>query len=178
MWIGWFARIHAGPPRATLCSSVTSSSPDPPRARTSSPDRAPRLSITPWPTAWLKLVGSGSSSRSSMLHCQRALLSTVTTSASSTSPPNLVQHQRTKHVDIDLHFVSQQVAIGDVYVLHVPTTSQFVDIFMKGLPTSVFLEFWSSLNIRCGYNFDYTEGGGGGWKMCCNIGTLGLGSPP
>jgi hypothetical protein len=46
-----------------------------------------------------------------------------------------------KHVEIDLHFVQERVAIGDVCVLHVPTTSQFVDIFTKGLSTSVFSEF-------------------------------------
>jgi hypothetical protein len=40
-----------------------------------------------------------------------------------------VQHQRTKHVEINLHFVHDRVAIGDVRVLHVPTTSQFADIF-------------------------------------------------
>jgi hypothetical protein len=60
---------------------------------------------------------------------------------------NPVQHQRTKHVEIDLHFVRERVALGDVRVLHVPTTSQFADIFTKGLPTSVFSEFRSSLNV-------------------------------
>jgi hypothetical protein len=54
---------------------------------------------------------------------------------------NPIQHQRTMHVEIDLHFVRERVAIGDVRVLHVPTISQFADIFMKGLPTSVFSEF-------------------------------------
>ncbi|WVZ75672.1 hypothetical protein U9M48_023707 [Paspalum notatum var. saurae] len=47
---------------------------------------------------------------------------------------NPVQHQRTKHVEIVLHFVRDRVAIGDVRVLHVPTTSQFADIFTKGWP--------------------------------------------
>jgi hypothetical protein len=29
----------------------------------------------------------------------------------------------------------------------VPTTSQFTDVFTKGLPSSVFQEFHSSLNV-------------------------------
>jgi len=61
---------------------------------------------------------------------------------------NPVQHQRTKHVEIDLHFVRERVALGEVRVLHVPTTSQYADIFTKGLPTSIFTEFHSSLNVR------------------------------
>ena len=63
---------------------------------------------------------------------------------------NPIQHQRAKHVEINLHFVRDRVAIGDVRVLHVPTTSQFADIFTKGLPTSTFSEFRSSLNVAGG----------------------------
>ncbi|XP_066333530.1 uncharacterized mitochondrial protein AtMg00810-like [Miscanthus floridulus] len=60
---------------------------------------------------------------------------------------NPVQHQRTKHVEIDLHFVREKVALGHVRVLHVPTTSQYADVFTKGLPTSLFQEFRFSLNV-------------------------------
>jgi len=49
---------------------------------------------------------------------------------------NLV-HQRTKHIEIDLHFVRERVLIGDLRVLHMPTSSQYADIFTKGLPSSV-----------------------------------------
>jgi hypothetical protein len=60
---------------------------------------------------------------------------------------NPVQHQRMKHVEIDLHFVRDRVALGEVKVLHVPSSSQFADVFTKGLPSTVFTDFRSSLNI-------------------------------
>ncbi|XP_051211835.1 uncharacterized protein [Lolium perenne] len=54
---------------------------------------------------------------------------------------------RTKHVEIDLHFVRDRVTLGEVKVLHVPSSSQFADVFTKGLPTPVFQDFRYSLNI-------------------------------
>lgn len=61
---------------------------------------------------------------------------------------NPVQHQQTKHVEIDIHFVRERVALGQIKVLHVPSSLQFADIFTKGLPTSLFLDFRSSLSVR------------------------------
>jgi hypothetical protein len=57
-----------------------------------------------------------------------------------------VHHQCTKYVEINLHFVRERVALCDVRVLHVPTTSLFADI-SKGLPSVVFTESKCSLNI-------------------------------
>nr|GEU64294.1 ribonuclease H-like domain-containing protein [Tanacetum cinerariifolium] len=61
---------------------------------------------------------------------------------------NPVQHQRTKHTQIDIHFVREYVASSQVHVLHVPSRFQYADIFTKGLPTALFLEFCSSLNVQ------------------------------
>jgi hypothetical protein len=81
--------------------------------------------------------------RATIVYCDN-----VSTVYLSTNP---VQHQRTKHIEIDLHFVREHVAAGAVRVLHVPTSSQYADIFTKGLPSSIFHEFRSSLNVLpCG----------------------------
>ncbi|GJW65038.1 ribonuclease H-like domain-containing protein [Tanacetum coccineum] len=62
---------------------------------------------------------------------------------------NPVQHQRTKHIEIDIQFVRDLVATDQVRVLHVPSHYQFAYIFTKGLPTALFEEFRSSFSVRC-----------------------------
>jgi hypothetical protein len=52
-----------------------------------------------------------------------------------------------KHIEIDLHFVQDKVSQGEIKVLHIPSSSQYADIFTKGLPTTLFQEFRSSLNL-------------------------------
>ena len=54
---------------------------------------------------------------------------------------NPVHHKRTKHIELDVHFVREKVAVGQCKVLHVPTTQQFADVMTKGLPTASFKEF-------------------------------------
>ncbi|GKD81427.1 ribonuclease H-like domain-containing protein [Tanacetum coccineum] len=51
---------------------------------------------------------------------------------------NLVQHQRMKHIEINIQFVLDMVAGGQVRVLHVPSRHQYVDLFTKGLASTLF----------------------------------------
>ncbi|KAJ9553289.1 hypothetical protein OSB04_017334, partial [Centaurea solstitialis] len=52
------------------------------------------------------------------------------------------------HVEIDIHFVRDKVANGQIRVLHVPSQFQYADIFTKGLPSALFFDFRSSLSVR------------------------------
>jgi hypothetical protein len=60
---------------------------------------------------------------------------------------NPVQHRRMKHIELDIHFVREKVDLGVLRVLHVPSSSQFVDLFTKGLPSALFTEFRASLHV-------------------------------
>jgi hypothetical protein len=61
---------------------------------------------------------------------------------------NPVHHRRMKHIEIDIHFIREKVALGKFRVLHVPSSHQFADIMTKGLPVQLFTEFRSSLCVR------------------------------
>ncbi|GJR24730.1 ribonuclease H-like domain-containing protein [Tanacetum coccineum] len=61
---------------------------------------------------------------------------------------NPVQHQRTKHIEIDIRFVRDLVAAG-VRVLHVSSRYQCADIFTKRLLPTLFEEFHTSLSVQC-----------------------------
>jgi hypothetical protein len=61
---------------------------------------------------------------------------------------NPVHHKRTKHIELDIHFVREKVALGELRVLQIPSAHQFADVFTKGLPTSMFNDFRASLCVQ------------------------------
>ncbi|GKF02175.1 ribonuclease H-like domain-containing protein [Tanacetum coccineum] len=54
---------------------------------------------------------------------------------------NLVQHQRTEHIEIDIHFVRDYVAFGQVRVLHVPSRFQYQISSVKVFQVHCFFSF-------------------------------------
>ena len=60
---------------------------------------------------------------------------------------NPILHARTKHVELDIHFVREKAIVGEISVLHVPSTDQVADGFTKPLSKQLFLDFRSYLMI-------------------------------
>ena len=58
---------------------------------------------------------------------------------------NLVFHSRTKHIEVDYHFVRERVVRGDLHLHFISTEDQLADLFTKPLSTPRFLKLTSKL---------------------------------
>jgi hypothetical protein len=67
---------------------------------------------------------------------------------------NPVEHSRTKHIDIQYHFLRDHQQKGDIKIAYVNTQNQLADIFTKPLDEKTFSKLRNELNILDSRNFD------------------------
>jgi hypothetical protein len=67
---------------------------------------------------------------------------------------NPVEHSRTKHIDIQHHFLRDHQQRGDIDIYHISTENQLADIFTKPLDEKRFCRLSSELNVLDSHNLD------------------------
>lgn len=60
---------------------------------------------------------------------------------------NSIQHDRTKHIEIDRHFIKEKVVGGSLCLYHVSFGNQVADIFTKELYNKSFLNLIYKLGM-------------------------------
>ncbi|KAH9658123.1 retrovirus-related pol polyprotein from transposon RE1 [Citrus sinensis] len=60
---------------------------------------------------------------------------------------NHVFHSRTKHIEIDVHFIQDKVLVGDLKICYVPSEDQIADILTKPLSSPQFNYLRDKLNV-------------------------------
>ena len=61
---------------------------------------------------------------------------------------NPVQHDRTKHVEIDRHFIKEKLESGNLCIPYVPLDGQIADVFTKGLGVQHFLKILLRVGVE------------------------------
>lgn len=61
---------------------------------------------------------------------------------------NLVNHQHTKHIEIDVHFVRDDVLCGSVDLHHISTDINIADLYTKSLAAPAFHQLLPAITFN------------------------------
>lgn len=61
---------------------------------------------------------------------------------------NPMFHTRSKHIELDYHFVREKMAMGTLINQYISSSSQPTDLFTKPLPKDTFIKFRSTLGVH------------------------------
>lgn len=136
--IGLAVLILVGLPLGFVCTLALISSLVHPNVNTLPPGPPLRLGTVGWKMSLLKQLGFVIFFSSYPICYLKDIVLFCDNVIAMYLSSNHVQHQCTKHVQIDLHFVKERVVIEHFCFLHVPSAHQYVDIFTKCLPTQLF----------------------------------------
>lgn len=131
--------VYFGP---NLIAWISKKQPVVSRSSTEAEYRALALVVTEltWLRSLLTELHFPLSKEPPIIYCDNQ--STVSLSA------NPVLHSRTKHLELDLYFVREQVQKNLISVTHISAVDQVADILTKPLPRSSFLHLRDKLKIR------------------------------